>query len=382
MAKAGRNPVESAGTAYSISCRAVDRVSSKKHNSVEKRLQERTAYLDALIANSPVAIVVLDSRHRVQMCNRAFERLFLWKQSELSNVNVDRLIAQRKLRSEAVGITRRVLSGKKVHAISRRVRKDGTEVDVEIYGVPLMVDGKLRGVYGLYQDISQRRRSEEALRQLSARLLTLQDQERRRIARELHDATAQTLTGLAMKLNQVRASGRLSGEADRAVAESLELAEACMREIRTTSYLLHPPLLDEIGLESALAWYVDGFSRRSGVKVRLTLPANPRRFPRDIETTLFRVVQESLTNVHRHSGSPVAAVHLTTKSNLITLEVVDNGRGMPRMNRLKQNGIPGLGVGILGMQERLSQLGGELRILSRSNGTRIVATVHMAGGQA
>lgn len=223
----------------------------------------------------------------------------------------------------------------------------------------------------------ERARSERALHELSARILQLQDEERRRIARELHDATAQNLAALTMNLTVVsRESERLSGEAADALRDGLTCAEHCVRELRTMSYLLHPPLLDEIGLASAMREYTDGFTARSGIRVDLRLPDAPGRLPRSAETTLFRVMQESLANVHRHSGSQTACVRLSLDDRSATLEIRDAGHGIPAGKVSEAGGLySGLGVGIRGMTERVHQLGGQLRLCTGPSGTTVLATL-------
>jgi two-component system NarL family sensor kinase len=227
------------------------------------------------------------------------------------------------------------------------------------------------------EDITERKRAEKALHQLSGRLLKLQDEERRRMARELHDSTAQTLTALVMNLGIAQGSAlRLSKNARQALAESMALAQQCAREVRTISYLLHPPLLEELGLVSALRNYVEGYSKRSGIQVELEVATDFGRLPQEIELALFRVAQESLTNVHRHSGSATAKIRMIRDEDGVTLEIKDEGRGMPpeKLDRAKRI-IPGLGVGIAGMQERLEQLGGRLETLSGGEGTTVRAIV-------
>jgi PAS domain S-box-containing protein len=227
------------------------------------------------------------------------------------------------------------------------------------------------------EDITERKRAEKALHQLSGRLLRLQDEERRRMARELHDSTAQTLTALVMNLGIAqRAAGRLSESAQKALAESLALAQQCSREVRTISYLLHPPLLEELGLVSALQHYVDGYSKRSGIQVELEVAPDFGRLPQEIELALFRVAQESLTNIHRHSGSATAKIRMIRDADGVTLEIEDKGHGMPpeKLDQARRI-IPGLGVGIAGMQERLEQLGGRLETHSGSDGTTVRAIV-------
>src|SRR5436853_2297974 len=215
-----------------------------------------------------------------------------------------------------------------------------------------------------------------SLRELSARLMQLQDDERRRIARELHDSVGQMLVALGMNLSTVKADLERLSKAISAVTDSASLVDDLNTEIRTISYLLHPPLLDEAGLSSALRWYTEGFSERSGIHVDLDFPDNFARLPRDMETAIFRVVQECLTNIHRHSESLVARIHFSQSATQLRLEVEDEGRGIPEEKRqeILSSGLPG--VGLRGMRERIRQLGGSLEINPRPSGKgTIVAAV-------
>jgi signal transduction histidine kinase len=225
------------------------------------------------------------------------------------------------------------------------------------------------------------RQSEEEYRQLSNRLLTLQDEERRRLARDLHDSTAQCLVALIMNLDIVAsAKNALDAQSRQALTESRSLAEECCREVRTLSYLLHPPLLDIAGLVSAVRWYVEGFSKRSGIHVVMDL-AEIARLPRPIETALFRVVQESLTNVHRHASTTTASIRLSTTTAGVALEIQDQGRGL-RDRLLQESGTPQsltLGVGIQGMRERIRQLGGTFDIEFTGSGTTVHVSVPSNG---
>ncbi len=213
------------------------------------------------------------------------------------------------------------------------------------------------------------------LRELSARLLQLQDDERRRIARELHDSVGQTLAALAMNLSAVRLDVERLTQTAHALTDSEDLVRDMSTEVRTISHLLHPPLLDEAGLLSALRWYVEGFAVRSKINVELDLPENFGRLPRESETAIFRVVQECLTNIHRHSESPVARIRLRHRDREVLVEIADKGKGIPpeKKERLSSTGAPG--VGIRGMRERLRQLGGTLEI--NSNGTGTVVSVKL-----
>ena len=211
------------------------------------------------------------------------------------------------------------------------------------------------------------------LRELSARLMQLQDDERRRIARELHDSVGQLLVALNMNLASARSDLERLAKTTATLADSEGLVQEMSKEVRTISHLLHPPLLDEAGLESALRWYVDGFAQRSKIKVDLHLQENFRRLSRELETAIFRVVQECLTNVHRHSGSTVARIRLDQADGQVVIMIEDHGRGIPALKQIELSSTGAPGVGIRGMRERLRQLGGELEIVSKSTGTLVVA---------
>ena len=216
----------------------------------------------------------------------------------------------------------------------------------------------------------------DSYRALSGRILELQDAERRKIARELHDSVSQYLAGVRLQLQQLE---RLSPDhtlaAKRLFAETTELLDRALTEVRTISHLLHPPLLDELGLCSAARWYVEGFAKRSSLEVSFTLSDFPGRLPREAEIALFRVLQEALTNVHRHSGAKSVDIHLSCVEGVALLQVKDDGRGIPpRLLRRFLDGHGG-GIGLAGMRERLADLQGELRVESDTTGTVICATV-------
>jgi len=252
------------------------------------------------------------------------------------------------------------------------LRRDGTAVEVEVSASPLLYQGK-PAAQAIARDITQRKRAERELRELSGHLLRARDEERRRIARELHDSTAQSLTALSLKLSLLSRSGPARTAAERStLAECLALARDGVREVRTVSYLLHPPTLDEMGLCSALKWYADGYQERSGIRVALDLPSKLGRLPEEMETTLFRVVQECLTNVHRHARSPSARISLVRQPGRVSLVVSDAGRGIPTGTLSHAQGARGrVGVGIAGMRERVRQLGGTIRFDSSGDGTRV-----------
>ena len=226
--------------------------------------------------------------------------------------------------------------------------------------------------------------TESSLRQLSGRLLQLQDEERRRIARDLHDTTGQKIAALSMSLDRVaRLLDTRKPERQEALNEGREIVRMIGEEIRTLSYLLHPPLLDESGLGSAIRWYAEGFQKRSGIKLNVNIAADFGRLSTEVEMALFRVVQESLTNVHRYSGSPDAEISVFGTADTVKLEVVDHGKGIEAGTaRVKVEGIAALGVGIPGMRERLRQLGGQLEVDFGRDGTRVSASVPLKKAKA
>jgi signal transduction histidine kinase len=242
---------------------------------------------------------------------------------------------------------------------------------------------KLRLAHGELEGRVQERTADldaanQNLRELSARLLQSQDDERRRIARELHDSVGQLLAALNMNLSAVRGDIERLAQTTNALADSENLVNEMSTEVRTISHLLHPPLLDEAGLCSALRWYVDGFALRSKINVDLDLPEDFGRLPRESETAVFRVVQECLTNIHRHSGSSLARIRLRQRDRQVLVEIEDQGKGIPpeKKEEMSSSGTPG--VGIRGMRERLRQLGGTLDINSNGSGTAIVVRLPMA----
>lgn len=218
------------------------------------------------------------------------------------------------------------------------------------------------------------------LRRLSAELLQAQDDERRRLARELHDSFGQYLAVLKIDLDQLAGAGPFS-DLERKhnaglLSECLETVEHCIVETRTLSHLLHPPLLDEAGFASAAQWYVEGFAKRSKIDVRLDLPNDLPRFPAAIELALFRALQESLTNVLRYSGSSVLDIKVAVDAEEVSLSVRDYGRGISGeiLRKFRDHGS-GVGIGLSGMRERMSELGGQLELSSDGQGTTVCARV-------
>ena len=259
-------------------------------------------------------------------------------------------------------------------------RRPGIPEVIWIFGnaVPQFApDGSILRVISSFSDITEMRNAERAIHQLSTELLKLQDDERRRIGRELHDGMAQTVLAVNLSLAQIRQSAQpLNETASRALDKARELLHQMSREIRTLSYLLHPPLLDDLGLVTALKEYVNGFSERSGIETTLNVSSRFRRLPQIVETAFFRITQESLSNIQRHSGSRLAKVTLQEDEESVILEISDCGRGINAgANGEHRPHGTRLGVGIPGMRERMAQLGGYLDIESNSSGTTVRARI-------
>jgi two-component system, chemotaxis family, CheB/CheR fusion protein len=262
----------------------------------------------------------------------------------------------------------------------RMCRKDGHAVWVLTNAALVRSEGEEEAeIEGIVLDLTARMEAEESLRRFPGQLIEMQDAERKRISRDLHDSTGASLTALVADLALVaKSASAMDKKARRALTESLTLAKHCSNEIRTLAYLLHPPLLDEQGLASALHWYANGFAERSGVKVELEVPADLGRLPQDLEITFFRIVQEALTNIHLHSGSATAGIRITRADSEVVLEVEDAGKGIPELSPRdgKDQGVKHRsGVGISGMRERVSQLEGRLEISSRKDGTTVKAVL-------
>jgi PAS domain S-box-containing protein len=317
---------------------------------VEQARREIDARYRTIADTAPDAIVSIDGNSRILLVNPAAVRTFGWDATEMIGQPLTMLLPEFYLGER---LSRAELTGR---------RKDGTAFSAEVC-LGAVLDGDSAGFTGFIRDISARKAAEIELHKLSGRLLRLQDEERRRLARELHDSTAQLLVGLGIDLWVVNESAAaLEPRSLRALAESRALLDQSLREIRTVSYLLHPPELDELGLESAMAAYIGGFERRSGIQVDLCVAPDLGRLPQEVETAIFRIMQEALSNTHRHSGSVEANIYLARGPSGVTLQVRDAGCGMPSGTAL--------GVGIASMRERVRQLGGWLDISSTVTGER------------
>lgn len=224
-------------------------------------------------------------------------------------------------------------------------------------------------------EIKERERAERDLRNLSAKVLRIQDEERRRFARDLHDGVGQILTGALIAVSQASScSEPLPTGCQSGLREVEDLLQQAVREVRTVSHLLHPPLLDESGLFSAVRWYAEGFSKRSGLKLRLELDEQTHRFGQDVETGLFRIIQEALTNVHRHSKAEAVQIKITARKGRLMLSIKDDGKGIPA-DALATTANGSQGVGLSSMRERSALLGGTFKVETDSSGTLIVVSV-------
>jgi len=344
-----------------------------RRKEAEEAVRQSESHLRAIVETEPECVVkVACNGDLLQMNPAGLAMIEAESFAKVNGKSVLPLIVPEH-RAAFKALLQGVCNGKRANLEFEIVGLKGTRRWAESYAVPIADETGSSCVLAVVRDLTERKQGEKALRGLSTRLLQLQDEERRRIARELHDAIGQNLVGLVTNLTLAhKSAGRLNPKARQAISGSLEVAEQSLKEMRTLSYLLHPPLLDEDGLASALAWYVKGFAERSKIKIDLKVSPNFGRLPQEVETTLFRVVQESLTNVHRHSKSPTALIRLSRRATGVKLEIKDKGQGMPAKALHSGNQKSGqLGVGIMGMSERARQLGGRLEIDSSRRGTTI-----------
>jgi len=360
-----------------------------------KRAERSTALLAAIVDSSDDAIVSKTLDGIVTSWNKSAERMFGYRPEEVIGKHITLIIPRDRLDEEA-SIIERLRRGERIeHFQTVRRRKDGQFVDVSLTISPVRDSaGNIVGASKVARDITAQvraderlRDSEEAfrrlsqsldtqvrlrtreLRELSWQLMRSRDEERRHVARELHDSAGQSLTVLGMEVEQLlqkaSSSPELAADIDR-IRETVRLLHS---EIRTTSYLLHPPLLDESGLQAAISWYAGGLTERSSLPIDVDIPDNLGRLPRDLELAIFRFIQEALTNIHRHASATKAWIILSRSESHVTAEVRDNGSGMSA-ERLCQVRSGGSGVGIRGMRERISQFQGSMEIQSDSAGTK------------
>jgi PAS domain S-box-containing protein len=371
--------------------------------------------LAAIIDSSDDAIISKTLQGVITSWNSGAERLFGYTAKEAVGQPISMIIPLDR-RDEETRILARLSQGERIeHFDTVRRRKDGTTLEISLTISPVRdAAGKIIGASKIARDIGARKRVErelheseqrfrtladaldtqvqfrtqelrrrnaeilqqsDQLRDLSGRLMATQDEERRRIARDLHDSAGQNLAALAMIVARIEDEAKRDpAQLSQTVKDVRDLIEGLSKEIRTTSYLLHPPMLDELGLASALGWYLEGLQQRSGLSIELNIPADFGRLAPEVELAIFRLVQECLTNIHRHSGSKTAVIRIVREPDKIYAEVQDHGRGMSpeRFAEVQSQGA-GVGVGIRGMRERVRQAHGELTVDSNALGTTITA---------
>jgi len=321
-----------------------------------------------LVQRMQQGAAMLNSNGRVVFCNPSLAMLLGASQEAMIGLPFDDVIvpdhrpAFRKQLED--------LNNGSCEAELRLRRCDQSVIPARFSLTTLSRDKSVTGV--LVSDLT----SEKSYADLASRIQSVQDEERKKIARELHDSVGQLLSALGMNLSRLTNESRnLSPATADVLSDCASMVDQVTREIRTISYLLHPPLLDLAGLESAVRWYVDGFSHRSNIKVDLQTDSDLGRLPAEVEICLFRVVQECLTNVYRHSGGDSCSISIKRDGQLVHLDIHDNGHGFPNA----PEGKPSAGVGLRGMQERLRPLGGTLQIHSSENGTRVTVVVPAPG---
>jgi PAS domain S-box-containing protein len=343
-----------------------------------KRAERAVAEQARLLDLSFDAIFVRDPADRITYWNNGARQLYGYTSEEALG-RVSHELLRTKFPEALDRITGRLnrdrrWSGELIHK-----HKDGSQLVVASrWALELSDHGNAYSLLETNSDITQQKESEKTLKEseLAASLLRLQDEERRRIARELHDGVGQLLAAMSMNASRLeRERSKLSPDAARCVEENSHMIEQISADIRTMSYLFHPPLLDEMGLHSALKWYVEGFAERSKIAASLELSADFGRLPKDHELCLFRIVQECLTNIHRHSGSSTALVRLWRTPEELRMEVSDEGRGIHPEIQSKFASGESAGVGLRGMQERVKQIGGTLGIHSNGKGASVLVTL-------
>jgi PAS domain S-box-containing protein len=364
-----------------------------------RRSEERfRLFVDAV---QDYAIFMLDVQGHVSSWNTGAERIKGYGVSEIIGKHFSIFYPEEDLRAGKPQRELEIAAKEgRLEDEGWRLRKDGSRFWANVIITAIRNDaGRLIGFGKVTRDFTEKikanealrkeivektaaekklRDSEKSLRQLSLRLLQTQDDERRRIGRDLHDSVGQYLVGLKMKVDSLKSSReRGQPDDDSQLTECSQLVEEAIKEVRTISYLLYPPMLEELGLKSAIPWYLEGFTKRSGIKTTFEVSPTFDRIPGDLELALFRVLQESLTNVHRHSGSPRATVRLLTENRCVLLQIIDEGSGTQAKNGEERApdwmGAPG--VGLRGMNERVRQLGGSLELSSVHGGTTVTATL-------
>jgi len=329
----------------------------------EQDLKEHAMYMDALISNTPLGIVIKDENQLVRFCNPAFEQMFLYNESEIQGKNLDEVIAPHDSQ-EAALLTHAVREGGVVHTTARRRRKDGVLIDVELYGVRVFSGDSFVGAFAIYQDITERKKSEEKLAALRNRLTRAQEEERARIARDLHDDAGQRLALLSIDLEQLKQSSmKLKSSLTQQLEALVKAASEITSDVHNVSRRLHPSQVELLGLPTALSNFCRDFAERNSMEIESENAGLQHKPTQEAALCLFRVAQEAIRNVQKHSGSNRALVQLDEVSGSLRLRISDHGSGFdPQSAELSH------GLGLLSMEERLHSLGGELFIHSRPGG--------------
>ena len=324
-----------------------------------------------LVEKMQQGAAMLDGRGRIVYCNFSLAQLLgVPRETVIGRLLLDFVASDDKPAYQRLQDENQIVSNEGEIQLQLA---DGSRIPTNFSFNVLSRDRSATGV--LVTDLTTQKQQME----FASRLQNMQDDERRRLARELHDSVGQTLAAMSMSLGVVQAHAyKLDSAGARAVLELAQLVDHVAREIRTISHLLHPPLLDVAGLASALRWYADGFAERSNIKVNVEIPAGFGRLPDELEIAIFRIVQECLTNVHRHSGSATAAIRLHQEGNSLIVKVEDSGKGIPPEKQHEVIAAGRGGVGFTGMRERLRRLGGTLEIQSNESGTAVTATLKVA----
>lgn len=340
----------------------------------EQQIRERNMYLDALIAHSPFGVVTKDEDNRVLFCNPAFEDMFLYSQQELQGKYIDDIIAPHD-REEAERMTQAVLRGGAVHGTAQRRRKDGTMLDVELHGIRVFSGDRFIGAFAIYQDISERLRSEEKLQALRNRLTRAQEEERSRIARDLHDDIGQRLALLSIDLEQMKlASLHNGGSMAKELEALLRTASEITTDVHNVSRRLHPSQVELLGLAPALRNFCREFAQRNSMEIQFTTGPSTCKLVDEASLCLFRVAQEAIRNVQKHSGCARALVELDEVAGSLRLRISDTGAGFDVASPEASQGL-----GLLSMEERLRSMGGDLFVHSRpGGGTCIEACIPVA----
>jgi PAS domain S-box-containing protein len=349
-----------------------------ERKEAEAALRESEERFRATFEQAPIGMAEISLKGGFERVNPRICEMFGYSAEELLALNASDLTHAEDLPLIGAMIAEVLADKRKTFEIDKRcIRKDGSLIwGHAIWTVLRGATGRPRTFIAVIEDVTARKLAEQAVQSLPARLLKAQDEERRRIARELHDSTAQELAVVAMNLGRLEEwiEGR-DPWAENLLADSLAVLAQGNRDLRTLAHLLHPPMLEELGLAGALRHYVEGFSQRSGIRVELECSADLERCSAGIETALFRVVQESLANVHRHSTSSSALVKLERAGDNIELTISDRGRGLPPGLLTGTAGDARIGVGISGMRQRMRQLEGRLELDSNANGTTVHAVL-------